>query len=262
MASTLRINILSPSSGLKLDWVTGWCFSSVFLRCAFALPSDALLCSFTLRRTYTFLIQSVVCILIALMMEAVRTSETYAYFYETTQRHIPKGCHTLATLRTCNLKWRCPLKDYFQIPRRHQNLASRKKESHIDWLIDYVGWDWHLINAAITGLFFTPGWMWAWEPWWWWWFRLRLTPHSCTRAPWKSYYVNWSLTWSKILRHGTSGFTSRPKKRLLRIFIAPKNPWPRPCLNPRPLGRVTSTLPTTPPRRLAVTCRMSSACYS
>jgi hypothetical protein len=127
MASTLRINKVSPSSGLKLDWVTGLCFSSVFLRCAFALPSDALLCSFTLRRTYTFLVQSVVCILIDLMMEAVRTSETYAYFYETTQRHIPK-----ATLRTCNLTWRCSLKDYFQIPRRHQNLASRGKESHID----------------------------------------------------------------------------------------------------------------------------------
>jgi hypothetical protein len=36
---------------------------------------------------------------------------------------------------------------------------------------------------------------------------------------------------------------------VLRIFIALKGPSPRPCLNPRPLGPVTSTLTTTPPRR-------------
>jgi hypothetical protein len=30
---------------------------------------------------------------IALMTEAVRTSETSAYFYETTRRSIPEGCH-------------------------------------------------------------------------------------------------------------------------------------------------------------------------
>jgi hypothetical protein len=32
---------------------------------------------------------------IALMMEAVRTSETSVYFYETTLHHIPAGCHLL-----------------------------------------------------------------------------------------------------------------------------------------------------------------------
>jgi hypothetical protein len=30
---------------------------------------------------------------IALMMEAVSTSETSVNFYETTQRNIPEGCH-------------------------------------------------------------------------------------------------------------------------------------------------------------------------
>jgi hypothetical protein len=60
----------------------------------------------------------------------------------------------------------------------------------------------------------------------------------------------WSFTCRKILRHGTSGFTSRPKEGVLRTFIALKNPSPWPCLNPQPLGPVASTLTTTPPRRL------------
>jgi hypothetical protein len=53
----------------------------------------------------------------------------------------------------------------------------------------------------------------------------------------------------KILRHGTSGFSSHPKEDVLRIFIALRNPSPRPALNPRTLGPVASTLITTPPRR-------------
>jgi hypothetical protein len=36
------------------------------------------------------------------------------------------------------------------------------------------------------------------------------------------------LTCRKILGHGTSGFTSHPKEGVLRIFIALKNPSPRP----------------------------------
>jgi hypothetical protein len=36
------------------------------------------------------------------------------------------------------------------------------------------------------------------------------------------------LTCRKILRHGTSGFTSHPKEGVLRIFIALKNPSPWP----------------------------------
>jgi hypothetical protein len=45
------------------------------------------------------------------------------------------------------------------------------------------------------------------------------------------------LTWHgvgifNILRHGADGFTSPPKKGVLRIFIALKNPSPEPGLNP------------------------------
>jgi hypothetical protein len=39
-----------------------------------------------------------------------------------------------------------------------------------------------------------------------------------------------------------------PKEVLLRIIIAPKNPLPRPGLNPRTLGPVARTLTITPPR--------------
>jgi hypothetical protein len=58
-----------------------------------------------------------------------------------------------------------------------------------------------------------------------------------------------SLTRCKVLRHGTSGFTSHPKEGVLWIFIALKNPSPWPGSNPQPLGLVASTLTTTPPRR-------------
>jgi hypothetical protein len=43
--------------------------------------------------------------------------------------------------------------------------------------------------------------------------------------PWD---VRTSLTCRKILRHGTSGFSSYPKEGVLRIFIALKNPSPWP----------------------------------
>jgi hypothetical protein len=66
------------------------------------------------------------------------------------------------------------------------------------------------------------------------------------------WYVNGSFTCRKILRHGTSGFTSHQKEGVLRIFIALKNSWPRPGLSPRHLGPVASTLTTTPPRRLVI----------
>jgi hypothetical protein len=60
-------------------------------------------------------------------------------------------------------------------------------------------------------------------------------------------YLKGALTCRKILRHGTSGFTSHPKEGVLRIFIALKNP--SPGLNSRPLGPMASTLTTTPPVR-------------
>jgi hypothetical protein len=56
-----------------------------------------------------------------------------------------------------------------------------------------------------------------------------------------------SLTCRKILRHGTCGFTSHPKERVLRIFIALKYLSPWPGSNPRTLRPVASTLTTTPP---------------
>jgi hypothetical protein len=60
------------------------------------------------------------------------------------------------------------------------------------------------------------------------------------------------FTCRKILRRGISSFTFHPKEGVLRIFIALKNPSPRPGLNPRLLGPVASTLTTTPPRRLVI----------
>jgi hypothetical protein len=51
-----------------------------------------------------------------------------------------------------------------------------------------------------------------------------------------------SLTCCKILQHGTSSFTSHPKKGVLCIFITLKIPPPWPAKNPRPLGSVASTL--------------------
>jgi hypothetical protein len=58
------------------------------------------------------------------------------------------------------------------------------------------------------------------------------------------------LTCSKILQHGTSGFTFHPKESVLQIFIVLQNPSRRPGSNPRLLGPVASTLTTTPPKRL------------
>jgi hypothetical protein len=40
------------------------------------------------------------------------------------------------------------------------------------------------------------------------------------------------LTCRELLRHGTYGFTSRPKKGVLQIFIALKNPSPWPGFQP------------------------------
>jgi hypothetical protein len=58
------------------------------------------------------------------------------------------------------------------------------------------------------------------------------------------------LLHADILRHGDNGFTSSPKEGVLRMFIALKNEQPRPGLNVRTLGPMTSTLVTTPLRRL------------
>jgi hypothetical protein len=61
--------------------------------------------------------------------------------------------------------------------------------------------------------------------------------------------MNQNFTLQCIFVH-TSGFTSHPKEDVLRIFIALKNPSPRPDMNPRTLGPMASTPTNTPPRRL------------
>jgi hypothetical protein len=153
--------------------------------------------------------------------------------------------------------------------------SRRTQQWRVEWLI-MMRWDWRLRTAATNGPIARPaGWYVSVEPRWWW-RRLGITPDSFDRAPWQSchqryleqvggmdegmrilriqclWYLNWSLTCRKILRRGTSGFTSHPKESVLRIFIALKNPSSQPGLNTRPLGPVASTLTTTPPRRLTL----------
>jgi hypothetical protein len=143
-----------------------------------------------------------------------------------------------------------------------------------------IGWDYVSEQQSPTGLLFIPrvicehG-----EPWWWWWCRLGITPDSSTRALWQSYqqrhlgqvggmeervrilhiqylwYLKGSLTCRKILLHGNLAFTPHSQESVLRIFIAIRNPSPRPGLNPRPLGPVASTLTTISPRRRIHTLR-------
>jgi hypothetical protein len=98
--------------------------------------------------------------------------------------------------------------------------------------------------------------------------RDSLTLYLSTRARGQSYqqrYMEWVGGMDEGMRNlgihylwyvngyftcrATSGFTSHPKKGVLRTFIALKKPSPRPGLNPRPLGPVESTLTTPPPRR-------------
>jgi hypothetical protein len=52
-----------------------------------------------------------------------------------------------------------------------------------------------------------------------------ITPDSSAKALCQT-YLKGSLTCHKILRHGTSGFTSHPKEGVLWIFITLKNPLP------------------------------------
>jgi hypothetical protein len=69
-----------------------------------------------------------------------------------------------------------------------------------------------------------------------------------------SFILYGSLTCRKIIRHGTSGFTSLPKEGALRNFIALKISSPRPGLNSRTLCPTVSTLTITPPRLQADPC--------
>jgi hypothetical protein len=62
-----------------------------------------------------------------------------------------------------------------------------------------------------------------------------------------------SFTYRKILRHGTSGFSSHSKECVLRICIALKNRLPWPGSNQQTLGPLASTLTTTSPSRRPIT---------
>jgi hypothetical protein len=139
-------------------------------------------------------------------------------------------------------------------------------------LIDCVGWDSPLRTATITGLLFIPRVNVMWEPWWWWWCRLGTTPDSSTRALCQSYqqrhlervggmdegmrisrihylwYVNGYFTCRKILRPGTSGFTSHAKEGVLQI-LSPLNFHRHGQVWTREPWVQWQTLTTTPPRR-------------
>jgi hypothetical protein len=55
---------------------------------------DIALCSLVeADRSYRGVFVSIVRAVIALVMDAVRTSETTLYFYETARRHLPESCH-------------------------------------------------------------------------------------------------------------------------------------------------------------------------
>jgi hypothetical protein len=140
----------------------------------------------------------------------------------------------------------------------------------LQWLI-MMGWDYVSKQRRLTGLLFIPRVICEHVEPWWWWCQLGITPDLSTRALWQSNqqrhlrqgggmdkgvrilpiqylrYLKGSLTCCKILRHGTSSFTSHPKEGVLWISIALKNPSPRPGLNLQPLGPVASTLTTTLP---------------
>jgi hypothetical protein len=126
----------------------------------------------------------------------------------------------------------------------HRSLTLSRTDSSAGWLIDYDGMRLCLRTVDSNGtIFHSPGNMWAWRPWWWWCRRLGITPDSYTRDLWQSYqqtsgesrrnwrgvkilpiqylrYLKGSSTCCKILRHGTSGFTSPPKERCCG-FLSP-----------------------------------------
>jgi len=60
----------------------------------------------------------------------------------------------------------------------------------------------------------------------------------------------WVLLHAVNLRHGTDGFTSRPKEGALRIFFARKIRRLRPGLNPRTWVSKASTLTSRPPKQI------------
>jgi hypothetical protein len=157
-----------------------------------------------------------------------------------------------------------------------KHLRTQWTEQAIDWLPDWLimmGWDYVSELRPPTGLLFNPRVMWAWRA------MVMMMPagdnswlvHQSSLAVLPAEtsgasrmngrrsenfayqypeYLKGYLTYRKILGHGASSFTYHPKEGVLRIFIALKNPSPRPGMNPRPLGSVECMLITTPPRPL------------
>jgi hypothetical protein len=141
----------------------------------------------------------------------------------------------------------------------------------LEWLIDYDAVRLCLTTAATNRPVHPPGGMWAWRAmvmmpagdnsWLIHQSSLAVLPAETSGASRRNgrrsgnfayqylKYLKGSLARRKILRHGTSGFTSHPKEGVPRIFIILINSSPRPGLNPRPLSQVASTVTTTPPRQ-------------
>jgi hypothetical protein len=69
----------------------------------------------------------------ALMMKAVRTSETSVYFYESSRCRIPEGSHlVLARVRAWNISSSCA---FLTQPVLQQDVSSRLL---VDFALDYV----------------------------------------------------------------------------------------------------------------------------
>jgi hypothetical protein len=162
------------------------------------------------------------------------------------------------------------------IVKRRAVLLRLRNSEWIGWLlIDHVDGVRRLRTAAITRpIVHPPGDVWTWTV-----MVVTMsagkTRDSSTRALWQSYqqrhmgadrsngrksenfayyylrYVSRSVTCRKIL---TTWYLRLPLRRKVCCgLLSPlKNPSPRPCLNPRPLGTVASTATTTPPRRKGV----------
>jgi hypothetical protein len=168
-------------------------------------------------------------------------------------------CRCCATIYEARYCMRCATIYDAHVDLREHDEKQRKYIRRDDWL--WLGLTMSQNCGHQRGLFFIPRVICG-EPWWWWCRSgdnsrlvyqrfLAVLPAQTSEESTRNgrsgdfayqylKYLKESLTRRKILRHGTSGFTSHPKECMLRIFIALKNPSPRPGLNSRPLGPVAS----------------------
>jgi hypothetical protein len=74
-------------------------------------------------------------VLIALMMEAARTSDTSVYFKQTTQHNIPEGCHLYTgSLPNDPIAWALPLACAAEMPPS----SDEKNESRVAFYIPCI----------------------------------------------------------------------------------------------------------------------------